>query len=121
MDNGAQCVRERGRNDFSAGLWGSGIIADEVLEFQLALADRSVFDLPPGVHRWVDIVYVDDFGQQDVKMRFGLLHDSPARMSLLGFGGIGRYSVIAMATSETPHTGKGESVGVGTVRWRDCA
>ena len=35
-------------------------LADEVLEIDLALVDRSVFDLPSRAHRWVDIVYVDE-------------------------------------------------------------
>lgn len=75
------------------------MLVDEVLEFHLALSDRSMFDLAPGAHRWVDIAYADDFGRP-VELRFGFAAAPPARLSLLGFGGTGRYSFALLATAD---------------------
>jgi len=75
------------------------VLADEVLEFSLALQNRSVFDLAPGAHRWVDVVYADDLGQ-DVDLRFGFAGHTPLRLSLLGFGKPGSYTFSVIATAE---------------------
>jgi hypothetical protein len=74
-------------------------LVDEVLEFCVALQNRSVFDLAPGAHRWVDVAYADDFGQA-VNLRFGFAGMTPLRLSLLGFGKSGSYSFRIIATAD---------------------
>ena len=76
---------------------GTTVFADEVLEFLLALSDgRAIFDLPPGGHRFIDVFFVEDFG--NVTPRFGFAQ-TPHRLSLLGFGK-GSYSVRVVATAD---------------------
>jgi hypothetical protein len=75
------------------------VLADDVLEFSLALQNRSVFDLAPGAHRWVDVVYADDLGP-DVNLRFGFAGHTPLRLNLLGFGKRGSYTFSVIATAE---------------------
>jgi len=77
----------------------TNITPDEVLEFRLALSDRTVFDLPSGAYRWLDVVFVDDFGAKDVQIRLAF-DPLPARLTLLGFGQAGIYSALALATAE---------------------
>jgi len=81
------------------------VLADEVLEFSLALQNRSVFDLAPGAHRWVDVVYADDFGQ-GVNLRFGFAGHTPLRLNLLGFGKRGSYTFSVIATAENANATK---------------
>jgi hypothetical protein len=81
------------------------VLADEVLEFSLALQNRSVFDLAPGAHRWVDVAYADDLGQ-DINLRFGFAGHTPLRLNLLGFGKRGSYIFSVIATAENANATK---------------
>jgi hypothetical protein len=73
------------------------VFAEEVLEFQLALSERTVFDLPPGAHRFIDVFFVEDFGF-GVTNRFAFAQVT-LRFSFLEFGK-GRYSVRVVATAQ---------------------
>jgi hypothetical protein len=80
------------------------VLADDVLQLQLALtADRTIFDLPSGAYRWIDVVFADDMGQ-GATLRFGF-SVQPLRLPEQGFGGRGSYSMEVTATSEDASAG----------------
>jgi hypothetical protein len=60
-------------------------LANEVLDLKLALSGRSTFDIPPKSHRWVDLIYAEEF-EGKVKLRPGFARGWPARLPLMGFG-----------------------------------
>ena len=78
---------------------GKKTLAEEVLEFKLALSqpERTDFDLPPGAHRFVDVFSAANFGTA-ITFTFAFAQ-IPARLPLLGFG-TGSYSVAVIATAE---------------------
>jgi hypothetical protein len=76
---------------------------DEVMEFKLALADRSMFDLAPGTNRWVDIALADSLPDGE---HFGFFGPIPIRLLQMGFGGPGSYSFKIVATADNANAVK---------------
>lgn len=76
----------------------TAIAVDEVLDLHLGMSDRTVFDLAPGAHHWVDLAFVDDIGRGP-SFRFGFIKE-PMRLALQGFGSQGNYSASVIATAE---------------------
>jgi hypothetical protein len=76
---------------------GTNLMQEEVLDLHLALSDRTTFDLPRGLHRFVDIFYVDAPPGQDISFRWAF--KTPQRIATHRFGA-GDYSMKIIATAE---------------------
>jgi hypothetical protein len=77
------------------------MFTDEVLDLRVALSHLPTFDLPPGLHRFVDLFAVEDVGQgANPFFAFAII---PDRLPLLQWG-VGSYCVhlIAVADNADP-------------------
>jgi hypothetical protein len=74
---------------------------EEVLDLRLANVEppRSIFDLAPGQHRFVDFFAVEDLEDGKGANPFFEMHNRPDRLGLLPFD-IGSYSAYIIATAE---------------------
>ena len=76
----------------------TNLIQEEVLDLRLAISHRATFDLPRGLHRFVDIFYVSEPLGSGISLGWGFIQ-TPKRIEAYRFGA-GDYSMKVIATAE---------------------
>jgi hypothetical protein len=76
----------------------TNLIQEEVLDLRLAVSHRATFDLPRGLHRFVDIFYLNEPQGSGISFGWGFIQ-TPKRIEAYHFGA-GDYSMKVIATAE---------------------